>query len=171
LEIEIICGKDTGLFNLKSVEEIFFEASHKKEFSSEASKKSFFHLWCGQYLENFPEHFLLAKKENVILGYCCAHPDSVKALADFKVPGQSIFIEQFSEFPVHLHINCHEKSRGMGVGRLLIEAQAKRFRIGMHIVTDPKADNYGFYKALGFKHEVESSFKGHGLLLMGRKLC
>lgn len=169
MEIKIISGSEFELSEVEKVKEIFFETSGRKEFSSEKSKTEFYHLWCGQYLEKYPQHFLLAKKDGVTLGYCCAHPNSKLALAEFKVPGQDIFKDQFNEFPVHLHINCHKRSRGMGVGRLLIEEQAKHFETGIHIITDRKADNYGFYKALGFLHEVESDFKGHSLLLMGRK--
>jgi GNAT superfamily N-acetyltransferase len=169
LEVEVLRAIKASSADLENIKEIFFEASNKKEFSSEESKKRFFHTWCGQYLEKYPEHFLLAKKGGVLLGYCCAHPNSLLALEEFKVPGQSCFEEHFKDFPVHLHINCHKKSRGMGIGRILIESQAKNFKEGMHIITDKKADNYGFYQALGFNFEVESNFKGHSLLFMGRR--
>ena len=170
MEVKVKTIEEIKPCKLEEIKEIFFEASSKKEFSSSSKKEAFFQLWCGQYLKNYPEHFLVAEKEGVVLGYCCAHPDSSLALEEFKVPGQAIFKEQFKEYPVHLHINCHIKSRGLGVGRLLIEEQCNRFSTGLHIITDRLADNYGFYKALGFKHEVESNFKGHSLLFMGRKL-
>lgn len=167
--IKIENGKTLDAKVLEDIQEIFFEASNKKDFSSKEDKDRFFNLWCGQYLKNYPEHFLMAFQNKKLLGYCCAHPNSILALEEFKVPGQDCFKEEFKNFPVHLHINCHEKSRGLGIGRLLIEAQVRSFSCGIHIITDKKADNYGFYKALGFNHEVESSFKGHSLLFMGRK--
>jgi GNAT superfamily N-acetyltransferase len=170
LEVNILSGKDFGLSEIEKIKEIFFQASSRKKFLSEEAKTSFFSLWCGQYLEKYPEYFLLAQVEGVTLGYCCAHPNSKAALEEFNIPGQDIFEDQFNDYPVHLHINCHQRSRGMGIGRHLIEEQAKNFNLGMHIITDRKADNYGFYKSLGFLFEVESNFKGHSLLLMGRKL-
>ncbi len=169
MEIKVITAEEITEVERESIKEIFFAASSKKEFSSDEAKDKFFNTWCGQYLVNYPEYFLFAKKDGDLLGYCCAHPQSQMALEEFKVPGQSNFKEYFKEFPVHLHINCHENSRGMGIGRILIESQAQIFKKGIHIITDRKADNYGFYQALGFSFEVESNFKGHSLLFMGRR--
>lgn len=157
---------------LEQVKEIFFEASSVKEFSCEKDKESFFYRWCGQYLEKYPSHFLIAidsRNEEAILGYSCSHPDSLKAIEELEIPGQDLFKDLYSEYPLQLHINCHASARGRGVGRSLIEHQSRLSSKGIHIITSKDADNYGFYKALGFDREEEADFKGHILLFMGKK--
>lgn len=167
--MEIKNASELDDFPLDQVADIFFNASNIKEFKNIEEREKFFYRWCGQYLEHYPDSFFVAIEEDKVLGYCCSHPDSLKALDEFKIPGQEFFKELFSEYPLHLHINCHADSRGKGVGRKLIEKQSRLTMTGIHIITEKNADNCGFYRKLGFDREEEADFKGHTLLFMGKK--
>lgn len=167
--VSLYSAKELTEFPLEEVTEIFFSAATIKEFKSIEEREKFFYRWCGQYLEEYPDNFLVAMEKEKVLGYSCSHPDSKKALEEFGIPGQSFFTHLFDEYPLHLHINCHEDSRGKGVGRLLIDRQSQLSDTGIHVITEKEADNCGFYRALGFDREEEADFKGHSLLFMGKK--
>lgn len=169
MEIRLLKASELEKFPLEEVANIFFSASNVKEFKSIEEREKFFYRWCGQYLEKYPQYFVVAFEGEKVLGYSCSHPDSLAALEEFKIPGQKFFKELFSSYPQHLHINCHEDSRGKGVGRLLIERQSELNGAGIHVITEKGADNCGFYRALGFDREEEADFKGHTLLFMGKK--
>ena len=169
MEIRILSAKDFEHFPLDEVSQIFFDASSIKSFKDIGEREKFSYRWCGQYLEKYPERFLVALDGQRVLGYSCSHPDSLKALEEFGIPGQEFFKNCFTEFPAHLHINCHVESRGKGVGRKLIEKQIELNNSGIHIITEKEADNCGFYRALGFDFEQEADFKGHTLFFMGKK--
>lgn len=169
MEIKLRSASELSEFPLEQVTNIFFEASSIKEFKDIDQRENFFYRWCGQYLEKFPSHFFVALEGEKVLGYSCSHPDSKKALSDFKIPGQKSFEHLFDEYPLHLHINCHADSRGKGVGRALIKKQSQLNQTGIHIITEKGADNCGFYRALGFDREDEADLKGHTLLFMGKK--
>lgn len=169
MEVKINSAEELSDFPLAQVSEIFFEASSIQEFKDIKEREKFFYRWCGQYLEKYPHFFFVAMEEDKVLGYCCSHPDSTRALEEFSIPGQSLFAHLFAEFPRHLHINCHVSSRGKGVGKKLIQKQIDLNSSGTHIITEKGADNCGFYRALGFDREEEADMKGHTLLFMGRK--
>lgn len=169
MEISYYTGLEVSTFSLKEIREIFFEASSIKKFKDRKAKDLFFHRWCGQYLERYPAHFFVATENNKVLGYSCSHPDSLKAIEEFQIPGQEVFSKLYQEFPLHLHINCHTDSRGKGVGRGLIERQCELSSKGMNIITTPSSQNYGFYKVLGFDKEVKGNYNGDDLLFMGKK--
>lgn len=169
MEIKVLSANETDHFPLDQVAQIFFEASSVKEFSNIDEREKFFHRWCGQYLEKYPEGFFIALEGDQVLGYSCSHPDSLAALGEFQIPGQKYFEHLFQDYPLHLHINCHSSSRGKGIGRLLINKQSQLNNTGIHIITEKGADNCGFYRALGFDREEEADLKGHTLLFMGKK--
>jgi ribosomal protein S18 acetylase RimI-like enzyme len=77
-----------------------------------------------------------------------------------------------AEYPAHLHIDLLERTRGLGLGRVLVERQIAALRSrgtrGLHL--DVAADNahaIGFYEHLGFAPllELETS------VLMGIRLA
>lgn len=158
---------------LSEVKEIFFESSTRKEFKDQNEKDSFFYKYVGYYLKHFPELAFVAV-ENKVLGYIVASPLSHESELDSIQPHLKIFAKEFTEFPAHLHINCHYESRGKGVGVQLVEALEKtlvqRKIRGLHIVTGADARNAHFYKKLGFLHESMEDFQGSRLLLMGKRL-
>lgn len=158
---------------LTEVKEIFYESSTRKEFKDQAEKDSFFYKYVGYYLKHFPELAFVAV-ENRVLGYIVGSPFSDESELDSIQPHLKIFAKEFTEFPAHLHINCHHESRGKGVGVQLVEALERsliqRKIKGLHIITGADARNAHFYKKLGFFHESMEDFQGSRLLLMGKRL-
>jgi ribosomal protein S18 acetylase RimI-like enzyme len=79
--------------------------------------------------------------------------------------------EVAQEFPAHLHIDLEERTRGAGLGRVLIERLLSELRerevAGVHLGVDAEnANAVGFYEHLGFG-EVNREPWG---LLMGLRL-
>lgn len=159
---------------LAELEEIFFEASTKKEFIDEEERKRFFEKYLGLYLKNYPELALVYVKEGKVLGYVVASPISSGPLIDSVQPHMQIFSEYFNDYPAHLHINAHASSRGLGVGTELIkeiEQLLKKQNIsGLHIMTGPDSPNQNFYKRLGFNFQITLTFQGSPILFMGKSL-
>ena len=81
------------------------------------------------------------------------------------------FQEHFHRFPGHLHINLHEKTRGQGLGNLLMSqfetALVERGVGGVHIITSKDAANRRFYERDAYSFVVEAS----SLVLMGKSLA
>lgn len=159
---------------LKSIEDIFFEATSKKEFTSPEHKASFFKRWCGDYLHFYPEQFLLMKEEGKLLGYLSGCQNSREALLKLNVPGHAVYQDLFDNFPAHLHINFHHSCRGRGLGSDLINAYCEKLLRqsvkGLHLITSPEAKNVSFYHRLGFLHQVQREYNGMQTLFMGKLL-
>lgn len=160
--------------DLQRLREIFFLSSNIKVFANNTEQEKFWQRWCGQYLENYPQFFLLARMKGELVAYLCAHPDSYRALSEFQIPGQELFAAHFSKFPFHLHINAHPDARGSGMGGHLIEFFCECLALegipGVHVITGDGERNNRFYRRHGFAFEDAAQFKGHRLLFMGRNL-
>ena len=172
---------ETVVFNYKNprvqfsdyrsqIDTIFFEASTKKEFKDAQEKEAFNWKYLGFYLAHYPEYAWIAVKNQQVLGYIVGMPFTQDPSLYQIQPHLSAFAEEFKHYPAHLHINCHESSRGMGVGKLLtlqlIEQLKQQGIKGLHIMTGPASDNRAFYSKLGFNFEqIKNS-----ILLMGREL-
>lgn len=157
----------------KEIESIFFEAAAMKKFRDEVHRKNFFKRWCGVYLELFPQQFLLAIKEDRLLGYLSYNATSPLG-GELSQPGVEEFRDLYDKYPAHLHINCHADARGQGVGGALLNALEKRLQdfgvCGVHILTTEDQKNVGFYRKYGFNREVKRSYEGYELLFMGKKI-
>jgi ribosomal protein S18 acetylase RimI-like enzyme len=156
--------------DLAMVEEIFFESSTKKTFESDEEKRQFQWKYLGTYLKNFPELFLVAKKDGKILGYIAGATRS-----DFDLqPHMKAFEDVLTIFPSHYHINCHAESRGLGVGSLLVLSLEKKLQAlkftGVHIMTGAESQNRSFYQKLGYTFEEKREFQGRFILMMGKPL-
>lgn len=158
---------------LDEIKEIYFESSTRKTFKDEKEKEDFFYKYVGFYLKHFPKLAWVAVDKKV-LGYVVAAPASNGAELERIQPHMHAFRGHFLNYPAHLHINCHEDSRGMGVGRQLVslvENELKRMKIpGLHIMTGVDATNQEFYKKLGFDFQVKENFQGSPILFMGKRL-
>ncbi len=156
---------------LLEIENIFFEASSKKEFTSADHKLAFYNSWCGDYITLYPDDFFVMSDTDQVLGYLSGCGHSQNASLILKVPGFEVFSDLFGQYPAHLHINFHSCSRGLGLGSELIKAYIiylKEKKIhGLHLITSPNALNVSFYRRLGFNHEVQREYKGMELLFMG----
>lgn len=152
------------------IDAIFFEASSKKEFKDQQEKDAFNWKYLGFYLAHYPEYAWIAINEHKVLGYIVGMPFTQDPSLYQIQPHLKAFSEEFKVYPAHLHINCHESSRGLGIGKLLtvkLMDQLKREGVkGLHIMTGPASDNRAFYTKLGFDFEENRN----SILLMGRVL-
>lgn len=172
-EVVIINYKDPRiqLGDFRSqIDDIFFESSSKKDFKDKKEKEAFNWKYLGFYLAHYPEYAWVAIKEEKVMGYVLGMPftqdPSLYQIQPHLIP----FADQFKSFPAHLHINCHESSRGLGVGSALVNKLLHKLKAesisGLHIMTGPESDNKKFYSKLGFDFSEERN----SILLMGIKL-
>lgn len=159
---------------LEQIKEIFYMSSDKKTFQNEEEKTNFFKKWCGDYVDFFPEYVFLAIKEGDLLGYLTGADDTLSAMSILKVPGLKVFEDLYQEYPAHLHINAHEKSRGLGVGSELVMSfenvlRKKNVR-GLHLITSEHARNTSFYNRNGFLYHELRKLNSYELFFMGKQL-
>jgi len=158
---------------IPSIKEIFFLSSSKKEFRDQEHKEAFFNRWCGGYLTHYPDWFYLLMVEEEILGYLAGAIDSHEVVEKLKVPGLEVFLDLYDLYPAHLHINFHPKSRGLGLGSLLVNNfinEIKNISPGCHLITSPNERNVEFYRRLGFVDEFTRKKGDYPLLFLGKKL-
>lgn len=165
-------SQETKSLLLKDVKEVFFESSSVKSFSNSEEKESFYQKWLGEYIDQFGEYFFVATEGDLFLGYIIGCPDSL-GHPELKQPTVGIK-EDYLNFPAHLHINCHHRSRGKGIGGILLKALENQCRArglkGLHLVTKRGEKNVGFYLKYGY-HEVRSKLVNNvELLLLGKNL-
>lgn len=149
------------------VEDIFFETSSKKEFKDNKERDEFKWKYLGFYLAHYPEYAWIALNGDEVLGYVLGMPwskdPSLYAIQPHLKPFESVF----ESYPAHLHINCHPKAQGKGIGRKLVMKLLDQLKSqgvsGLHIMTGPASDNRLFYQKLGFDFEVTIN----SILLMG----
>ena len=156
---------------LAQVQNIFFESSSLKNFSSPSTRAAFFKRWCGDYQTNYPQEFFIALENGKVLGYLSGCSDSNEAAKMIEVPGFLIFQDLFNKFPAHLHINFHPDARGRGLGSTLVEHYKKYLHensvVGVHLVTSPNVQNVSFYERLNFSFNETREFKHMPLYFMG----
>jgi GNAT superfamily N-acetyltransferase len=157
------------LINAKEqVEEIFFDTSTRKEFKNQEERNAFSWKYLHFYLCHFPEYAWVALNKTKVLGYVLGIPFTQDPTLYQLQPHLEIFEDLFDRYPAHLHINCHQDSRGLGIGTLLIGTLIKQLSdqglSGLHIMTGPISENRHFYQRLGFTDHFERS----GILFMGK---
>ena len=159
---------------LPQIRDIFFESSTKKSFKDEAERDAFFYKYLGFYLKYYP-HLAWVALDDRVLGYVVSAPISSSEEIDTIQPHLKTFERYFSQYPGHLHINCHHEARGKGIGGMLVAKVIQEFKTlkiaGIHIITGPDALNKNFYKKLGFDQQAVESFQGSPILFMGKRLC
>lgn len=157
------------------IDEIFFGASFQTSFRDEREREQFRALWVGRYLKDFPELCLIALRDTTVAGYLAGYMprgDTVHAFKDqHHMP---VFADLHPAFPAHLHVNVHPLERSCGLGGQLVERFVDVCRenrcIGVHIVTGNGGRNNGFYRRLGFTHEVRRATENRDMIFMGRAL-
>ncbi len=155
---------------LEQVRDIFFESSTKKDFKDLKEKSEFEWKYLGFYLSHYPEYAWVAIADEQVLGYVLGMPWSQDPSLYEVQPHLKVFEAFYSEFPAHLHINCHTNSRGKGIGKLLVQKciwqmSSQNIR-GLHIMTGPASDNRLFYQKLGFDFVKELN----SILFMGIRI-
>lgn len=171
--MEVINWKEKS--DLTQFRHIFFESSVKKDFNSISEKEHFFDKYTYVYLTHPDAVIFGAWAEDQLLGYTTLFPDSASCEHQYTVNKfYSLFEDLFSDFPVHLHINCRELARGKGVGSKLIDVACEYFEnqgsAGIHLVTAPDARNVSFYQRNGFTHSVRRKCFDLEFLFLGRSL-
>ena len=163
-----------GPKDLLQLREIFFESSSRKTFESESAREAFFHKYLGHYLGRYPDLARVALINGEVMGYIVASPETNQEDLFLLQPHLIMFKNYFAQFPAHLHINCHQDARGLGLGSLLINSTlnilAKGNINGVHIMTSPESKNTSFYRKLGFTFETVEEFHGSAILFMGREI-
>jgi ribosomal protein S18 acetylase RimI-like enzyme len=157
----------------QEIEEIFFESSARKSFSNEEERERFQWRYLGFYLTHFAECVWIAKNERV-LGYCLGMP-TTQGPELYKLQAHlEMFESYYSDYPAHLHINCHADARGQGLGTKLVKEFEKGMQEmgikGIHLMTSPESRNRSFYQRLGYTFEIELSYQESPILLMGKRL-
>jgi GNAT superfamily N-acetyltransferase len=157
----------------QTLREIFFESSTRKDFADNEEKEKFFNKYLGYYLKS-QALVLVAREEGRILGYLVGSFTTEDEILCSLQPHLLVFKEYFSDYPAHLHINCHGQARGKGIGSLMVryfEDILRQQNIkGLHIMTAPGARNCQFYHRLGFNFERIKSFQGTEILFMGKRI-
>lgn len=157
------------------VQEIFYESSSKKTFSSINERADFQYKYLDLYKIKYPGIFFVYKEKDRVLGYICGAIDCNKDLELNELnPHFEKFKNCFNDYPAELHINCHVDSRGMGIGSQLIayfENKLKEINIcGVHLITAPEAKNVNFYRKNQYSFETNRDINGANLLLLGKSL-
>lgn len=156
--------------DLAGVEAIFWETSARRNFGSPDERERFRAQYLTSYLR---ELALVAVRGDAVVGYivCARQTDPSGA---YWSPHLAVFEDLYPRYPAHLHINCTEAVRGLGVGGLLIEELLRQLRLercpGVHLITLGGARNVSFYLRHGFEHRVERLWNDKPLLLMGQTL-
>lgn len=168
-------GNEAKIILLSQLKEIFYHSSSIKTFKSADEREAFFMKWCGDYLEFFPDYFyLMVDEASNLLCYLCVCPNTTENLSRLKVKSLSIFIDEYEFYPAHLHMNTHENYRGLGLGAIILTAVEADLRMkkikGLHLITEPTARNFEFYKRQGFNNIIGKTYQNTRLCLMGKDL-
>lgn len=161
---------------IEGMREVFFETGHKKNFHDETEMEEYYYRWAGSYLENFQDYFYFATDEDLFVsGYLCGCPNSFEAIKILDFPGLDRFIDLFSKYPAHLHINCHPTKQFQGIGRQLMNRYINDLTNlgikGVHVLTDPNGSSRGFYHKMGFLYEeMRDGDKASSIRFIGKEI-
>jgi GNAT superfamily N-acetyltransferase len=169
-------GPDLRPGHLTAVESIFFEASGRT-FVPGPVRDAFRERWLGRYLLGDTDVVVLALAgAETVAGYLVGaleNPALQDRFADITC-FRTDFADLVARFPAHLHINLAPEFRSRGIGQLLIETFARHAAAagvpGVHVITGQGRRNIGFYERCGFALEGTTTWNGHGIVLLGRKL-
>lgn len=156
--------------SLIQVRNIFFESSSIDTFEDETHKEQFYQKWLGKYINKFPDYFLIAHENKIVLGYLVGCPDSLShPELQQPVVGER---DDYKSYPFHLHMNCHKDYRGKGVGgKLLLKTEQlcrERGCSGLHLITKEGVLNQSFYEKYGHKLIRKKEINGNILVMLGK---
>lgn len=152
------------------VVEVFWETTTRKEFASETERQQFQHQYLDVYLDQLA---FVAVEHHQVMGYIVGQLDTLKTEASWPAH-LSIFREEYTQYPAHLHINCCNASQGKGLGGQLLAALETELRglgvKGLHLITAAEARNVNFYKKYGYLEIAQRPWKTAQLLMLGKIL-
>jgi GNAT superfamily N-acetyltransferase len=170
-------GDDATPDSIREVERIFFQASGRTTFASDAARAEFHERWLGRYLLHDRAHAFVARTDDGrIAGYLIGSLDDPATTERFD---DISYFAQFADltvrYPAHLHINLDPEWQSRGIGARLVEAFVAHALVrrtpGLHIVTGARARNVKFYARCGFVPLREVAWNGSTVLFMGRDLA
>lgn len=167
----ILSIDEATLEDQKAIEEIFFESSSIKDFKDEKEKIDFKFKYLDYYKD---KKFFFYKKHQEVLGYICGVLKTSENMFDLYPYYKELNPSLLERFPSHLHINLSKKSRGRGIGSLLIEhfiQSLKREKIcGVHIFTGTKSRNISFYEKNSFGFALSVRYHKSLIKFMAREI-
>lgn len=157
--------------------EVFWETAAQTDFVSDTERREFVFKYFGYYRDCESALFLVARDDIGVCGYICGVARTREHQALYPISDHlPLFDDLYDEYPAHLHINVHARTRGQGIGAKLLRsfeealAGATPATSGVHLVTSAGARNVSFYLRNGYTFTVERALGGAGLLFMGKRL-
>ena len=141
--------------HLAKIDEIFFEASARREFYSQEEKQSFREMSLGRYIVKHRDSFFVALDDARCVGYLAGCLENPTKLNHFNDVSYFRYIEDIcQDYPAHLHVNIAKRYRNRGLGAALVERFADWAKLhsvgGVQIVTSSTSRSVPFYRRLGF---------------------
>lgn len=166
-------GELSDFFNhIGEIDDIFFQSSATRFFSSKQEKDAFRERSLGRYIERHRDSFFVALDgSGLVVGYlagCLKNPTELAHFSDIE------YFETISDlcrdYPAHLHVNVAAPWRNHGLGAALVERFVMWARLhsvdGIHLVTSRTSRSIPFYQRSGFQE-----LRVFGIsVCMGRKL-
>ncbi len=179
--LEAIVGEQAVASHLQQVESIFFAASNTQAFGSSAERDAFKARWLGQYLINNPRETFVAISSSAgqdspeVVGYLIGDLADPAVNPRYAAMGYlADFANQCDAYPAHLHINMHAAYRNFGIGarlvNLFVNHAAAAGVPGVHVTTNPGSRHVRFYERCGFVERGRTLWRGHGVVLLARRL-
>src|SRR5215470_668348 len=108
---------------LADIDEIFFEASARRDFASEEEKQAFREMSLGRYIERHRDSFFVALDDaGCAVGYLAGCLENPTTLSHFEDVSYLKCIEDICrEYPAHIHVNISEPYLNRGLGSMLVK--------------------------------------------------
>jgi GNAT superfamily N-acetyltransferase len=164
------------LSRLADIDDIFFNSSARRDFSSQEEKQAFRDTSLGRYMEKHRSSFFVAlDADGRAVGYLAGCLEDPMTLSHFNDVAYFRSIEDICrDYPAHLHVNIAEGHRNRGLGTALVGrfvAWAKLHSVmGIHLVTSSTARSIPFYRRSGFIQLRTFPWNSGISVCMGRKL-
>jgi GNAT superfamily N-acetyltransferase len=161
---------------LGDIDDIFFQSSAKRDFSSQEEKQAFREMSLGRYIEKHLSSFFVAlDADGRAVGYLAGCLENPITLSHFNDVAYFRSIEDICrDYPAHLHVNVAERYRNRGLGTALVGRFVEWAKLhpveGIHLVTSSGARSIPFYRRLGFTELRTFPWNVGTSVCMGRKL-
>jgi GNAT superfamily N-acetyltransferase len=161
---------------LGDMDDIFFQSSATRDFSSQEEKQAFREMSLGRYIEKHRSSFFVAlDTDGRAVGYLAGCLENPITLNHFNNVAYFRSIEDIcQDYPAHLHANVAEPYRNRGLGTALVGRFVEWTKLhsleGIHLVTSSTARSIPFYRRSGFTELRTFPWNAGTSVCMGRKL-
>ena len=158
------------------VDEIFFESSARRDFSTEKEKQAFRETSLGRYIEKHRSSFFVASDDDGrAVGYLAGCLKNPLTLRHFNDISYFRYIEDICpDHPAHFHVNVAGRYRIAELGTALVGRMADWAKVHsveeIHIVTSSTSRSIPFYRRSGFLQLRTFPWNLGTSVCMGRKL-